>query len=94
MMLGRNQRVFLPPLGESSYVVSNQLSTCNQCGQRATIQETYGLLNPDPKWPGTRVIEVVDCPLCGIHEQPDERMPRPGDAGGVTDVGLSQPAVH
>lgn len=67
--------------------VSHQLSTCKQCGKSATILETYGLLNPDPQWPGVRVLEVISCPRCGICEQPNERIPRsiPSDSSAVSD---------
>jgi hypothetical protein len=45
-------------------------ATCDACGHLAILKEIDGLSKPDVRWPGVRVVEVIDCPLCGIREQP------------------------
>ena len=68
--------------------MSNQHTTCSKCGQQAMIVEVDGLLYPDPHWPGTRVIEVINCSQCGIIEQPEQRNPKPVVSDTAKDIQL------
>lgn len=58
-------------------------AVCQQCGQVAILEETNGLLEPDPRWPGVLILQVINCPCCGIHEQPDDRIPILADRGSL-----------
>lgn len=59
--------------GVNRVVVSTKFSTCNKCGQPAPVIEVDGLLYPDARWPGVKIIEIVNCSRCGIQEQPEQQ---------------------
>jgi hypothetical protein len=50
--------------------MTKELVACEQCGEFAEVKRTDGLLEPDPRWPTARVVQLIECPRCGLIEQP------------------------
>ena len=44
--------------------------TCDHCGAPVRIVAMYSLIYADPRWPGAKTILEIDCPNCGVQEQP------------------------
>jgi DNA-directed RNA polymerase subunit RPC12/RpoP len=47
-----------------------KLVKCDRCGADAIVKSTEGQLIPDPKQSGAKVVDVIECPHCGLREQP------------------------
>jgi DNA-directed RNA polymerase subunit RPC12/RpoP len=51
-------------------IMLETLLKCDRCGADAALKFTEGVLVPDLKKPNIRVIQIIECPYCGLREQP------------------------
>ena len=47
-----------------------QFVECDRCGLKALVRVTNVGMTPTKRVPDPVVTQIVDCPSCGIHEQP------------------------
>ena len=49
--------------------------TCDRCGKEAVLKNSEGFFRLNRQKRRLEVIQIVDCPVCGLVEQP-EKTPR------------------